>query len=334
MPSLPSSFRAHALLTRGSRAASRPRVLVVTGASSGIGRSVALQASEVGDHLVLVARDEGSLKQVADECVVAGAASTTVLPTDVGDDQQVAATVNRTLDRHGRIDGVAHVAGVVAYGRVEDVPPEVFEGVMRTNLLGSANLARHVVPVLRKQERGALVLVGSVVGHLTVPEMSAYVVSKWGVRSLAHHLQLENRDIGEVSISYVAPGGVLTPIYEQAANYSGWAGRPPPPVDEPAKIARVIIERMDHPRKRTQVGLANDIMRFGFTFMPGVYDTLVGPLVGLATKDLTRSAPPGPGNVLSSHPDLNRLLGQQVGPGLGIGRNVLTKVRSLTGSRP
>ena len=333
MPSFPSPFRAHALLTRGSRSGSRPRVLVVTGASSGIGRSVALQAAATGDHLVLVARDEGSLKEVADECDAAGAGSTTVLPTDVGDDQQVATMVARTLDRHGRIDGVASVAGVVAYGRVEDVPPEVFDAVMRTNLLGSANVARHVVPVLRNQKRGALVLVGSVVGHLTVPGMSAYVVSKWGVRSLAHHLQLENRDVGDMSISYVAPGGVLTPIYEQAANYSGWAGRPPPPVDQPEKVARVVLERMDHPSKRTQVGLANDVMRFGFTFLPGVYDTLVGPLVGLATKDLSRPEEPGTGNVLSSRPELNRLLGHQVGSVSGVGRNVVTRVRSLTGSR-
>ena len=333
MASFPSPFRAHALLTRGSRSGSRPRVLVVTGASSGIGRSVALQASATGDHLVLVARDEGSLKEVAAECDAAGAASTTVLPTDVGDDHQVATMVNRTLDRHGRIDGVANVAGVVAYGRVEDVPAEVFDGVLRTNVLGSVNVARHVLPVLRKQEQGSLVLVGSVVGHLTVPGMSAYVVSKWGVRSLAHHLQLENRDLGEVGISYVAPGGVLTPIYEQAANYSGWAGRPPPPVDQPEKVARVVLERIDHPAKRTQVGIANDVMRFGFTMMPAVYDTLVGPLVGLAAKDLTRTAEPGPGNVLSSHPDLNRLLGHQVGSALGVGRNVVTKVKTLAGPR-
>lgn len=333
MAPLPSPFRAHALLTRGSSSASRPRVLVVTGASSGIGRSVAVQAAESGDHLVLVARDQGSLEEVATECDRAGAASTTVLPTDVGDDQQVAAMVAATLQRHGRIDGAANCAGVVAYGRVEDVPPEVFEGVLRTNVIGSANLARHVVPVLRRQGHGALVLVGSVVGHLAVPGMSPYVVSKWGVRSLAHHLQLENRDAGDVSISYVAPGGVLTPIYEQAANYSGWAGRPPPPVDQPDKVARVVLERIDHPRKRTQVGLANDVMRFGFTFLPAVYDGLVGPLVGLAAKDLTRPEGPGSGNVLGSRPELNRLVGHQVGSAVGVGRNVARRVRDLAGSR-
>ncbi len=308
-----------------------PRVLLVTGASSGIGRAAALQAAARGDHLVLAARDERTLKETAVECDAAGAASTLVVPTDVGDDEAVGACVRQVLDRHGRLDGVAHCAGVVAYGRIEDVPPEVFDGVLRTNLLGSVNVARHVIPVLRTQGRGGLVLVGSIVGHLGVPGMSPYVISKWGVRALARQLQLENRDAGDVSVSLVSPGGVLTPIYEQAANYSGWAGRPPPPVDSPEKVARVVLDRIDHPRKRTQVGLANDLMRFGFSFMPGVYDVLVGPLFRLAANDLTRPLPPVVGNVLSSVPERNRVLGDQVNAVVGVGRNVAARVRQLTG---
>jgi NAD(P)-dependent dehydrogenase (short-subunit alcohol dehydrogenase family) len=306
-----------------------PRVILVTGASSGIGRAAARQAASRGDHLVLAARDERTLKETAAECDAAGAASTLVVPMDVGDDDAVASCVRQVLDRHGRLDGVAHSAGVVAYGRIEDVPPEVFEGVLRTNLLGSVNIARHVVPVFRRQGRGALVLVGSIVGHLGVPGMSPYVISKWGVRALARQLQLENRDESEVSVSLVSPGGVLTPIYEQAANYSGWAGRPPPPVDSPEKVAKVVLDRIDHPRNRTQVGLANNVMRLGFTVMPGVYDLLVGPLYRLAANDLTRSIPPVAGNVLRSLPDGNKVLGDQAGAVMGLGRNVLAAVRRL-----
>ena len=308
------------------------RVILVTGASSGIGRAAARQAASRGDHLVLAARDELTLKETAVECDVAGAASTLVVPTDVGDDEAVAACVRQALDRHGRLDGVAHCAGVVAYGRIEDVPPEVFEGVLRTNLLGSVNVARHVIPVLRDQGRGGLVLVGSIVGHLGVPGMSPYVISKWGVRALARQLQLENRDESDVSVSLVSPGGVLTPIYEQAANYSGWAGRPPPPVDSPEKVASVVLDRIDNPRKRTQVGLANNVMRFGFTFMPGVYDLFVGPLFRLAANDLTRPLPPVVGNVLRSVPERNQVLGDQVGAVVGVSRNVVARVRQLYGS--
>jgi NAD(P)-dependent dehydrogenase (short-subunit alcohol dehydrogenase family) len=301
----------------------------VTGASSGIGRAAAHQAAARGDHLVLAARDEVTLKETAVECEAAGAASTLVVPTDVGDDVAVAACVRQVLDRHGRLDGVAHCAGVVAYGRVEDVPPEIFDGVLRTNLVGSVNVARHVLPVLRQQGHGGLVLVGSVVGHLGVPGMSPYVVSKWGVRALARQLQLENRDENDVSVSLVSPGGVLTPIYEQAANYSGWAGRPPPPVDSAEKVAKVVLERLDRPRKRTQVGAANNLMRFGFAVVPGLYDVLVAPLFRYGATDLTRPQPPVPGNVLAPVPELHRVVGHQVGALSGIGRNVVTRARRL-----
>jgi NAD(P)-dependent dehydrogenase (short-subunit alcohol dehydrogenase family) len=309
----------------------RARVLLVTGASSGIGRAVALAAAGRGDHLVLAARDEGSLKLTAEECDAAGAASTTVVPGDVGSDADVERWVGTTVDRHGRLDAVAHCAGVVAYGRAEDVPPEVFDRVLRTNLTGSINVARHVVRQLRRQRRGNLVLVGSVIGHIAAPGMTPYAVSKWGVRSLARQLQIENRDQAEVHISYVAPGGVLTPIYEGAANYNGWAGRPPPPVDRPEKVARAILELFDTPQHRRQVGVANGVIRFGFSMLPGVYDVLVGPLFKVAATDLTSPQPPTTGNVLDPRPELHRLYGHQVSAVRGVARNVAGLVRPAGG---
>jgi NAD(P)-dependent dehydrogenase (short-subunit alcohol dehydrogenase family) len=305
----------------------RPRVVLVTGASSGIGRAVAQRCAQQGDHLVLAARDEATLKQAADECEDRGAASVTVVPCDVGDDGEVERLVARVLDRHGRLDAVAHCAAVVAYGRTEELPADVFDGVLRTNLNGSVNVARHSLRSMRRQGHGALVLVGSVIGHIAAPTMSAYAVSKWGVRSLARQLQVENRDMRDVSISYIAPGGVLTPIYEQAANYAGWAGRPPPPVDPPEKVARVVVERFEAPRDRTQVGLANNVIRFGFSFLPGVYDVLVGPLFTLAATDRTHPEEPNTGNVHGSQPEMNRLRGDQVGALLGVARNLDAVVR-------
>ena len=309
-----------------------PRVVVVTGASSGIGLAVAHQAGSAGDHVVLVARDERTLELSAKECERAGAAPTMVVPTDIGDDDAVRACVAEVLDRHGRIDAVVNSAGVVAYGRAEDVPSDVFDGVLRTNLVGSMNVARHVLPVLRSQRRGSLVLIGSVIGHIAAPGMTPYAVSKWGVRALARQLQIENRDAGDVRISYVAPGGVLTPIYEQAANYAGWAGRPPPPAVSPDRVAKVIHHRIDHPRKRTQVGPANDFMRFGFNALPGLYDAIVGPLFKLAALDATRPLTANPGNVLESQPELNRLLGDQVSSLVAVPRNIVTRLGGLAGS--
>ncbi|MCW2769146.1 MAG: hypothetical protein JWR27_579 [Aeromicrobium sp.] len=299
----------------------------MTGASSGIGRATALQAAGQGEHLVLVARGEPPLQETSRECESRGAASTAVHLADVGDDAAVEKLVAEVLQRHGRIDAVVHCAGVVAYGRTEDVPAEVFDGVLRTNLIGSVNVARHTVPVMRRQGSGSIVLIGSVIGHIGVPSMSPYVLSKWGVRALARQLQLENRDVPGLSVSYVAPGGVDTPIYEQAANYDGFVGRPPPPVASPDRVAAVALRRIDHPRARTQVGLANDVIRFGFTAMPWAFDVLVGPLFRTAAIDRTTPVPANPGNVLSSSFSGNRLLGAQGNALLGVGRNIAAAVK-------
>jgi NAD(P)-dependent dehydrogenase (short-subunit alcohol dehydrogenase family) len=215
-----------------------------------------------------------------------------VLPADVGDDEQVREAVAAVLARHRRVDAVVNSAGVVAYGRTEEIPPHVVEGVLRTNVFGPVNVARHVLPVMRAADRGGtLLLVGSVIGHIAVPTRTPYAVSKWGVRALARQLQLENRDRPRVRVGYVAPGGVDTPIHLQGANTTAWVGRPPPPVDSPERVAYVLLRQLDRPRPRRKVGRANDVMRFGFSAMPWVFDLLVGRLFPVAAMDRTTAAP-------------------------------------------
>lgn len=305
----------------------RSKVIIITGASSGIGRATALRAADHEDHLVLVARGAGALEDVARECRASGAASVMVLPCDVGDDSAVAACFEKALTAHSVIDAVVHAAGVVAYGRTEEIPPDVFDGVLRTNLTGSVNVARHAVSTFRTQRAGTLVLIGSVIGHISVPSMSPYVLSKWGIRALARQLLVENRDMPGVHIAYVAPGGVDTPIYEQAANYDGHIGRPPPPIATPEKVARIALRLLERPRARSQVNLSNEVIRLGFSVLPGIFDMLVGPLFRLAAIDGTSPIEPHRGNVLASHEAGNKLHGGQRGALAGIARNALARVR-------
>jgi NAD(P)-dependent dehydrogenase (short-subunit alcohol dehydrogenase family) len=303
------------------------RVVVVTGASSGIGRAVAHRAADQGARLVLVARGRSSLEEAATECRDRGAATVTVHPVDVGDDDAVRRLVAAVVGEHGRIDAVVHAAGVVAYGRAESVPAELFDGLLRTNLLGSANVARHVLPVLRGQGEGDLQLVGSIVGHITVPGMSAYAISKWGIRALAQHLRIENRDRPGVRIGYIAPGGVDTPIYTQAATVSGWLGRPPPPVMTPERAAATTLGRLGRRNPRAQLSAFNDVIRFLHVALPGVYGVLVGPLVDLLAVDLTDRVPPTSGNVLESRPDGNALQGERPGIVAGLLHNLTAKLK-------
>jgi NAD(P)-dependent dehydrogenase (short-subunit alcohol dehydrogenase family) len=312
-----------------------PRVVLVTGASSGIGEATCLAAAARGDHVVLVARGTWALARVAVRCDEVGAASTLCLPTDVADDAAVEAMVAAAVAEHDRIDVVVSNAGVVAYGRLEDVPADVFDGVLATNLHGPVNLARHLLPLLRQQGRGSFVLVGSVIGHLAVPDMAAYTVSKWGVRALVRQLRVDNRDRPGVRIGYVAPGGVDTPIYDQAATYGDSCGRPPFPVATPEVVARRVLAVADGRWPRTQVGVANDLMRFGFTALPWVYDVLVGPLFKVVAQDQTRPVVRGPGNVLASQQAGNALRGSHGNALVGIGRNLaaLAPTGSWSGSQ-
>jgi NAD(P)-dependent dehydrogenase (short-subunit alcohol dehydrogenase family) len=303
----------------------------VTGASSGIGEAVALRAAARGDHVVLVARGREALERVAADCERDGAASTLVVPADVGDDDQVAASVAAALAALGRLDVVVSCAGVVAYGRIDEVPVDVFDQVVATNLLGAVNLARHVLPVLRDQDDGALVLVGSVIGHVAVPDMAAYVLSKWGVRGLVRQLRVDNRDRPGVRFGYVAPGGVDTPIYRQAATYGDSVGMPPIPVDGPERVARRVLTVADRPWRGGQVGLSNDVIRFGFTALPWVYDRLVGPLFEVVAQDLVAPVVRGPGNVLASRQEHNRLRGGHGNPVAAVRANLAELLRRRRG---
>ncbi|WP_457208715.1 SDR family NAD(P)-dependent oxidoreductase, partial [Nocardioides sp. P5_C9_2] len=209
----------------------------------------------------------------------------------------------------------------------QDVPTEVFDGVLDSNLKGSVNLLRHVLPVLREQGTGSVVLVGSLIGHIAVPDMAAYVLSKWGVRGLVRQLRVDNRDRPGLRFGYVSPGGVDTPIYDQAATYGDAVGRPPFPVQSPERVARQVLATAAHPWRGGQTSAANHVIRFGFTTLPGVYDRLVGPLFRVAAQDLVREVALGPGNVLVTRQEHNALRGSHGNALAGIGRNLAELAR-------
>jgi short-subunit dehydrogenase len=272
--------------------------VLIVGASSGIGRAVAQQMAAAGDRLVLASRGKIALQRVAQECLDAGAASVSTRPVDVRDAEAVNRVIADSDTELGGLDIVLHSSGVVAYGRFEDIPTEVFDAVLATNINGAANVARAALPVLRSQRRGHLILVGSILGNIAVPNMTPYVLSKYAVRSLGRQLALENRDLPGLHVSVVSPGSVDTPIYRQAANYLGHGGRPPAPVDPADRVAKAIVKLAERPRDRMSVGRANPLMRLGFTFLPSVFDVAVGPLFRLAAMKPGKQAPTT-GNVLA-----------------------------------
>ncbi|SDO77109.1 Short-chain dehydrogenase [Pedococcus dokdonensis] len=272
------------------------KVVLVTGASSGIGRATALRLARQGARLVLVSRSEDVLEQVRAECAAAGAEAL-VAAADVGDARSVEAAFRVGTARFGRIDGVVHSAAVLAYGRFEDVPRDVFDAALHTTLTGTANVARCALTAF-DGGGGSLVVLGSLLGKISTPYMSSYVTAKWGVHGLVRTLQIEARQTPGVDISLVWPGGVDTPVYLQAGTYLRRHGRPPPPVDPPEKVARVVVRALARPRRESSVGVANHLVVTGFQVFPGVFDRIVTPLMragGIGRHEVDDS----PGNVLA-----------------------------------
>jgi NAD(P)-dependent dehydrogenase (short-subunit alcohol dehydrogenase family) len=288
---------------------STPQTVLVTGASSGIGRATAIELAGRGARLVLVSRGSESLEEAAAEVRAAGAEAVVVCPADVTDEDAFRGAVEATVERFGSLDVVVHAAQVMAYGRIEDVPKEVYEQVVDVAVHGTATVARTVLPVFRRQKAGHLVIVNSLLGNIATPLLGSYVTAKWGQLGLIRVLQQETRDEPGISVSAVQPGGVDTPIYFQAASWTGSTGRPPPPVYSPQRVARAVLSTMDKPRRVVQAGLFNPLITAAFRLAPGAFDVLVGPLLqrlAIANDDV----PPTEGNVFESQPAGNATEGR------------------------
>jgi NAD(P)-dependent dehydrogenase (short-subunit alcohol dehydrogenase family) len=207
-------------------AAFRDQVVVITGASSGIGRALALQLAEQETRLALAARRAGLLEAVAQECRQAGARAVAV-PTDVGRQEQCRALVERTISHYGRIDMLVNDAGIsgpaLAFADMKDLGP--LEESLRINFLGAANCTYYALPYL-KQSRGRIVGVSSLAGRSGIPNRSAYSAGKHALTGFFDSLRVELVDTG-VSVTMIypdyvtdteagAPRGTLT--YDKAAS--------------------------------------------------------------------------------------------------------------------
>lgn len=278
-------------------------VVVVTGASSGIGRATAHAFAARGDTVLLAARSVSTLHEVARECAELGGRGV-VVPTDVTDPAAVAALARRAVEDHGRIDVWVSAAAVWSYARFEDTSEEVFRRVVDTTLFGQVNAARAVLPVLRGQGRGVLVNVASVYGVVSAPYVSAYVAAKWGLVGFTEVLRHELRDHPGVHVCAVLPGTVDTPIYRHAANRVGRRIRPLPPVVAPERVAAAVVRVSDRPRARTVVGRTQHVAVWVHTLAPALYERLAGPLVDRLTL-LDEPTAPTEGTVARPDPPSN-----------------------------
>jgi NAD(P)-dependent dehydrogenase (short-subunit alcohol dehydrogenase family) len=255
-------------------------VVVVTGASSGIGRETALRYAGRHARLALAARSEETLQQVAEECRAAGAAEVLVHATDIANTAQVQSLFDTAIARFGRVDIVVQCAAITAFGRFEDLPADVFDKVVRTNLFGAANVARCALLHFQPRGTGHLVLIGSLLGVTAVPYQSAYVVSKFALHGLVRLLRQENRHSPGIKVHGVYPGPVDTPVFGTAGNYFGRTPRVPPTAVAPKTIVAAIVRATDRQQSsERQVGWMNRPAIVAYHLIPSIFDALIGPFL-------------------------------------------------------
>ena len=194
-------------------------VAVVTGASSGIGRELALQLAGEGARVVLASRNAARLEEVADACRARGGRAL-VVPTDISDEQQCRNLMDRAVEGFGRIDTLINNAGWGVYGNFEDLPDlDAFRGVIETNFMGSVACTYHALPHLRER-RGRVVAVSSLAGKMGLPGSTSYSASKFAMAGFFDALRVELMDSG-VSVTVVYPGFVATEFAERTERTDG-----------------------------------------------------------------------------------------------------------------
>jgi NAD(P)-dependent dehydrogenase (short-subunit alcohol dehydrogenase family) len=249
----------------------RDRVVVVTGASSGIGRACALRFAEAGGALVLTARRGDALQELATECRGRGA-EVLVAPADVTDAEAMDRVAAEAVARFGRVDVWVNNAAVNLYGRTEEVPARLWHRVVETNLFGVYHGVRAVLPWFREQGGGTLINVSSVLGHTGFPQQSAYVASKHGIRALSDCVRQEALDVKGIVVCTVLPGPVDTPLFRVAANWTGRRVVPPGRPVSADRVAAQVVRCADRPRREVPVGGASRFGVLAARIVPGLVE--------------------------------------------------------------
>lgn len=282
-------------------------VVVLTGASSGIGRGAALDLARRGAKLVLAARGEEPLREVAAECERMGA-EVIAVPMDVADEGQVEMLAGRAIERFGRIDAWVNNAAVTAFGRFEEMPSDVYRRVIETNFFGYVYGARAAIPRFREQGSGVLINNLSQVAKAAIPYASPYVASKFALYGLSEALREELRDAPRVNVCAVLPGSIDTPLFQHAANYSGRALKPMDPVYDARKAISGIVSAIQRPRAEIYPGAPVRAATFLHFISPRLYERITGRAVEQGHFQPV-PAPPSPGNVFEPMPQYSSVSG-------------------------
>ena len=215
----------------------KSKVAIVTGASKGIGRAIALSLAKAGMSVALAARARKGLEAVAKEIERAGGTCMTI-PTDVSVESQVAHLIAETTTKFGRVDVLVNNAGYGVFANIIDADVKDFDGMMQVNLRGVFLCSKAVLPYMFKQHAGDIINISSLAGKNSFVGGAMYSASKWGLIGFARSLMLEVRE-HNVRVVTICPGSVNTSFSDHSAD----AAR----IIQPEDVAETVLFALSMP---------------------------------------------------------------------------------------
>jgi short-subunit dehydrogenase len=254
------------------------QVVVLTGASSGVGRETALQLARQGSTIVAAARNTEALDSLAAEVERLGGTIATV-PTDVSQWDQVQALADRAVQEYGRIDTWVNCAAVSLYGRVADLEITEIDRVLDVILRGEIYGMKAALGAMQPAGTGTIINVASALSIRSVPLQSAYCAAKHGVRGFAQSLRMElEHDQVPIAVCTLLPSSINTPLFTHARSHMDVKPQPVPPVYEPSVVAGAILAVARKPQAEVVVGGGGKILTLVERFAPRLADRLLlGP---------------------------------------------------------
>ena len=268
------------------------QVIVVTGASSGIGLVTARKAARAGAKVMLVARSEATLQGIVGELHSSGHEADYHV-ADVGDLFAVQAAADAAVARWGRIDTWVNDAGVAIYAKLLVTPFDEHEQLFRTNYFGTVNGCVVAASALRATG-GAIITIGSTVSDMPSPVMGVYAASKHATAAYVAALRMELEDAGApIMVTLVKPSGIDTPIAQHAANHEGGEAQIPPPIYDPELVADAILDCAVRPRREITVGGGGRLQVLAYAHFPKLVEWLA-PKAARGFTDDRRTQPQPP----------------------------------------
>ena len=255
---------------------STQEVVVITGASSGIGRATVREFAKHGAHIGLLARNEDALNAAKDEVESLGGRAV-VIPTDVTEADQVEAAADRVEEEFGPIDIWVNDAMTVVFAPLKDITPEEFKRATEVNYLGFVYGTMSALKRMLPRDRGTIVQVGSALAYRGIPLQSTYCGSKFAIRGFTDSLRTElKHDGSNVHVTMPQLPGLNTPQFDHCRIKLGHYPQPVPPIYQPEVAAEGIYYAAHHKRREVYVGASTAIVIMGNKLLPGLGDWYLG----------------------------------------------------------